>query len=335
MKKIIFACGLACLHPGPASAADLYAGKTITIMVGLAAGGGFDVYARYLARHWSKHIPGAPRIVVENKPGAASSLAAFHVYRVAPKDGTVIGMNLEILPLYQALFPERLGFDMSKVHWIGNMATLNSVIAISDRSPVKSVADMTTHTAILGSNGVLSQTYIVPSLLNSFNDAKFKIVLGFPGTSQIDLAIERGEVDGRGGQWTSFVMGRPDWIKNGKIKPLIQIGVTDDPLMEGAPQLTSLAKDEKSRAIYQNISSNSQLSRAIWVAPEVPDDRVNILRTAFEAAMKDPDLLAEASKSQLEISPTMAADITAAVKQIADTPQAYLQVLREMLKDQK
>jgi tripartite-type tricarboxylate transporter receptor subunit TctC len=318
---------------GPAAAQPFYEGKTISLMVGLAPGGGYDLYARYLARHFAKHIPGNPRVIVENKPGAATATATTFIYNSAPKDGTVLGMSLDILPLYQTLFPERLNFDMSKVQWIGNMATLNSVIAVSDRSPVKTVADMTKATAALGSNGVLSQTYIVPALLNAFHGAKFKIVLGFQGTAQMDLAIERGEIDGRGGQWTSFAVGRADWVKQGKIMPLIQIGTEDDPQLKGAPQLSSLATNDQQRAIYAILSAMPRLSRAFWVAPGVPADRVEILRKAFDNAMKDPALLADTAKANIEITPTTHSDVQKTVAELAATPSQHLDVLRNILRE--
>lgn len=317
----------------PAVAQPFYEGKTISLMVGLAPGGGYDLYARYLARHFAKHIPGNPRVIVENKPGAATATATTFIYNSAPKDGTVLGMSLDILPLYQTLFPERVNFDMSKVHWIGNMATLNSVIAVSDRSPVKTVADMSKATAALGSNGILSQTYIVPALLNAFHGAKFKIVLGFQGTAQMDLAIERGEIDGRGGQWTSFAVGRADWVKQGKIMPLLQIGTEDDPQLKGAPQLSSLATNDQQRAIYRILSAMPRLSRAFWVAPGVPADRIEILRTAFEKAMKDPELLADTAKANVEITPTTHSDVQQTVAELASTPSQYLDVLRDILRE--
>lgn len=311
-----------------------YEGKTISIVVGLAAGGGYDVYARFFARHLGRHLAGAPRVIVENKPGAATATAATYVYRNATKDGTVLAMTLDMLPLYQTLFPEKVNFDLSKVHWIGNMATINSVIAVSDRSPVKAVADMTKATAILGSNGVLSQTYIVPALLNAFHGAKFKIVLGFQGTSQMDLAIERDEIHGRGGQWNSFTVGKPEWVASGKIIPLIQIGVDDDPSFKGAPMLTSLATDERQRAVYRIISTMPRVARAYWVAPEVPAERVAQLRAAFTATMKDPELLADAAKASLELSPTAPEQVQEAIAELAATRKDYLQVLRDLMKDQ-
>jgi tripartite-type tricarboxylate transporter receptor subunit TctC len=323
------------MMPAAAQAQSFYENKTVTILVGLAPAGGYDVYARFFARHFGRHIPGNPKIVVENKPGAATATATAYVYHNAPKDGTVVGMSLDILPLYQAIFPERVNFDMSKVQWIGNMATLNSVLAMSNRSPVKTVEDMTRHSAAVGSNGVLSQTYIIPALLNAFNGAKFKIVLGFPGTAQMDLAIDRGEIDGRGGQWNAFVVSRPEWISSGKIIPMIQIGLDDDPHMKGTPQLTSLAKDEKARVIYRNISGIARMSRAMWLAPEVPADRVAILRKAFSATMKDPEFLAETSKSKLEITPTSPEDIQASAKELATMPKEYIDVLRGILDDRK
>jgi len=326
---------LALAVPNPVTASSYYEGKTISFVVGLPSGGGYDVYSRLLARYFGKYVDGNPRVIIENRPGAASGTAAAYVSRIGPKDGTVLGVTLEILPLYQKLFAERVNFDMSKVQWIGNMATMNSMIAVSDKSPVKTLDDMTKHEAALGSTGALSLTFMVPALLNALHGAKFKIVMGYPGTSQIDLAIERGEQHGGGGQWTRFVSGRPDWIASGKILPFLQFGLEDDPLMKGAPQLLSLAQNDQQRAIYRIISSAPRFARAMWVAPEVPADRVEILRKAFAQSMQDAGFLAEAERARLEISPTSIADVQSAAADIAATPQEHLQVLRELLKDHK
>jgi tripartite-type tricarboxylate transporter receptor subunit TctC len=331
----ISSCALAVLWSAPATASGYYEGKTISFVVGLAPGGGYDVYARLLARYFPKYVPGNPKVIVENRLGAASGTAATYVYRIAPKDGTVLGVTLEILPLYQRVFADRVAFDMSKVHWIGNMATMNSMIAVSDKSPVKTVQDMTKNEANLGSTGVLSLTYIVPALLNTLHGAKFRIVLGYRGTSEIDLAIERGELHGAGGQWTRYVSGRPDWIASGKIIPFLQFGPDDDPLMKGAPQLTSLAVNDQQRAVYRIISSAPRFARAMWVAPEVPSDRIVILRQAFDQALKDPGFLADARKAKLDISPTSVSDVEAAAADIGATPQEPIQMLRELLKDHK
>lgn len=335
MRAIVSLAAFAAATAGfqaPASAQDFYAGKTISIVVGLSPGGGYDVYARFLARHMGRHIPGKPAMVVENKPGAATATASAHVYRAAVKDGTVIGMSLNMLPLYQVLFPEKVNFDFTKARFVGNMATLTSAIAVSDRSPVKTVADMTRSAANLGSNGVLSETYIIPAVLNVFAGAKFNVVMGYPGTSVMDVAIERGELDGRGGQWNSFVVARPDWVKSGKILPLIQIGMEEDAHMKGVPQLNSLAKDDRQRAIYRILSQLPRFSRAFWVAPEVPAERIAILRAAFVATMQDKEFLAEAEKSKLEITPTAPKDLEDAVAELAATPPAVLDVLRDILR---
>ena len=335
MMRISSWIALAVLWSAPATASGFYEGKTISFVVGLAPGGGYDVYARLLARYFPKYVPGNPKVIVENRLGAASGTAATYVYRIAPKDGTVLGVTLEILPLYQRVFADRVAFDMSKVHWIGNMATMNSMIAVSDKSPVKTVQDMTKNEANLGSTGVLSLTYIVTALLNTLHGAKFRIVLGYRGTSEIDLAIERGELHGAGGQWTRYVSGRPDWIASGKIIPFLQFGPDDDPLMKGAPQLTSLAVNDQQRAVYRIISSAPRFARAMWVAPEVPSDRIAILRQAFDQALKDPGFLADARKAKLDISPTSVSDVEAAAADIGATPQEPIQMLRELLKDHK
>ncbi|MYZ48241.1 tripartite tricarboxylate transporter substrate-binding protein [Propylenella binzhouense] len=334
LKGLMLAAGLLAAVPGAASAQDdFYAGKTVTIVVGLSAGGGYDLYARFLAEHMSRHIPGHPKIVVENRPGAATRTATTYVYEVAPKDGTVIGNSLNILPLDQFIFPQQRRYDLTKVQFIGNIAGLTSVIAVSDKSPVQTVDDLTEKAAKLGSNGKNSETYIIPALINAFLGSKFDIVTGFPGVSDIDLAIERGEIDGRGGSWNSFRSLHQDWIDAGKIKPLMQIGTADDPFMQGVPQLSSLAKTDEQKAIFSLLSNTTRFSRAYWVAPGVPEERVKILRDAFQATMNDPEFKKAAEQANMEVTPSNAAEITAAIEELSKTPQEYLTKMREVLSE--
>ncbi len=330
-KLVMATAAAVALSTTAATAADFYAGKTVTIIVGLAAGGGYDTYARFLSRHLDRHIPGKPNIVVSNMTGAASATAAAYVYNKGAKDGTVMAMTLDMVPLYRTLSPKRGRFDMTKAHFIGNMATLNGVIAVSDKSPVKTVADLGKNQAILGSTGAMSQTYIIPALLNELSGANFKIVMGFPGTRPMDLAIERGELHGRGGQWSSFLINKPDWIKDRKILPLLQIGMEEDPTMKGVPSLNSLAKNDRQKSLYRLASQLPRLSRALWVAPEVPAERVEILRKAFDATMKDKETLAAAAKIKMEISPTSPKEIQAAVKDMNDTADANVEFLQKLV----
>lgn len=329
-KGLLISAGLLAVVPA-ASAADFYAGKTITVVVGLSAGGGYDLYARVMAEYLGKHIPGHPNVVVENRPGAATRTATAYVYGVAAKDGTVIGNSLNMLPLDQFIFPKQRRYDLTKVQFLGNIAGLTSAIAVTNKSPVQTVDDITKKAAKLGSTGKSSETYIIPALANSFLGGKFEVILGFRGVAGIDLAIERGEVDGRGGSWNSFRALHPDWIKAKKIKPLLQIGATDDPFMPGVPQLSSLAKTDEQKVIFSLLSNTTRFSRAYWMSPEVPKDRVKILRDAFIATMKDPAFLAAAKKAKMEVTPSTPQQIEAALQELAKTPPEYLKKMKDVL----
>jgi tripartite-type tricarboxylate transporter receptor subunit TctC len=331
LKGLLISAGLLAVVPAASAADDFYAGKTITVVVGLSAGGGYDLYARVMAEHLGKHIPGHPNVVVENRPGAATRTATAYVYGVAPHDGTVIGNSLNMLPLDQIIFPKQRRYDLTKVQFLGNIAGLTSVIAVSNKSPMQTVDDITKKVAKLGSNGKNSETYIIPALINSFIGGKFEIILGFRGVAGVDLAIERGEIDGRGGSWNSFRSLHPDWIKANKIKPLMQIGATDDPFMPGVPQLSSLAKTDEQKAIFSLLSHTTRFTRAYWVAPEVPKDRVKILRDAFMATMKDPEFLAAAKKANMEVSPSSPEEIEVALHELANTPPEYLKKMKDVL----
>ena len=331
LRSLLVSVGLLAVVPAASAANDFYAGKTITVVVGLSAGGGYDLYARVMAEHLGKHIPGHPNVVVENRPGAATRTATTYVYAVAPKDGTVIGNSLNMLPLDQFIFPKQRRYDLTKVQFLGNIAGLTSVIAVSNKSPVQTVDDITKKTAKLGSNGKSSETYIVPALANAFLGGKFQIILGFRGVTGVDLAIERGEIDGRGGSWNSFRALHPDWIKAKKIKPLLQIGTTDDPYMPGVPQLSSLAKTKEQKAIFSLLSNTTRFTRAYWVAPGVPKDRVKILQDAFMATMKDPAFLAAAEKAKMEVSPSTPQQIETALDELAKTPPEFLKKMKDVL----
>ncbi|MGE3934154.1 MAG: hypothetical protein AB7F67_12910 [Rhodospirillaceae bacterium] len=192
--------------------AEFFAGKTITLVVGYTAGGSYDFYARFLAEFLPRHLPGKPTIIVQNRPGAGSRNAANHVYAAAAKDGTVIGLTNNMLPLFQYLQPTGVRYDMTQVNWMGNMVVLNSVVALWHTAPAKTLDEARQAETVLGSTGRGGETYIVPAMMNAVLGTKFKIVTGYPGINESTLAIERGELHGRSGSWANIVQQSPVWV---------------------------------------------------------------------------------------------------------------------------
>jgi tripartite-type tricarboxylate transporter receptor subunit TctC len=319
VTKALAIMGVAALVSGfdTARAEDFYAGKRITIVCGAGVGGAYDLYSRFLADNLGRFIPGNPNIIVENRSGAGTRIGSTYVYRTAAKDGTVIANSGNLLQFDQFMFPESTrGYDLTKVQYIGNMASLTGVIALSDKAGVSSIEDVKKKTVTLGAASRFSETFIIPTVMNEVSGTKFHVVHGYVGAAEIDLAMERGEVAGRGGSWTSFRISYPEWIASGKLKPLVQIGVTEDQYMKGVPLLTSLAKNDEQRAIYGALSRGSLFSRAFWLAPEVPAERVAILRKAFDQLMKDPAFLKLADQRAFEITPTDGAGLMDATAQM-------------------
>jgi len=294
---------LAALPAAAQSAAPSFAGKTINIYVGFTPGGNYDFYARLLAEFVGRHIPGNPSVLVQNRPGAGSRNAANYVYNVAPKDGTAWATVTNLLPLFQVLDPGGVKFDLTKAPWIGNMVELNSVIAVWHDVPVNTLEDVTKHEVIVGSTGRGGETYILPAMMNAVLGTKFKIVLGYPGINEIDVAMEKGELHGRDGSWANLYQQRPEWLREKKVKLLVQIGIKRDPALPNLPLLTELAQNDEQRAMLSLVSGYPVMSRAFFMPAGVPEERVKALRDAFDATMKDPVFLKAAKARNAEISP--------------------------------
>ncbi|MEX2455250.1 MAG: hypothetical protein WD470_11130 [Rhodospirillaceae bacterium] len=314
------------------SGEEFFRGKTITIMVGLSAGGSYDYYARFLSEFYGKHIPGNPTVLVQNRGGAGSRTAANFAYTAAPKDGTVMAMTLDTLPLYQALRGKGVRFDLNQVQWVGNMANLTAAVVVWHTSPVTTVEGLSVKEAVFGSTGTSSGTYMIPTLMNGILGTKIKVVSGFPGTNQINLAMERGEVHGRaGGSWANFRIQKADWLRDRKVIPLVQIGLTKAPDLADVPLITDLAKTDDQRKLMNLLSSASTFSRALWLPPEVPAAQVEILRRAFEATMKDPEFLAEAEKRSILIDPMTGDVLKREIGKALDLPTALVDEARQVL----
>jgi tripartite-type tricarboxylate transporter receptor subunit TctC len=306
------------VHPLAAqSPAEFYKGKKIEIVIGFTPGGSYDLYSRTLGEFMQKHVPGQPQILIVNKPGASSLNAAQHVFRVAPHDGLTLGLTGNLLPLEQLLEGPNAKVDMSKVRWIGNIVELQSAMTIWHTEPVKTLDDLKTKEVIFGSTGPSGETYMVPVLANKILGAKIKMVTGYPGITEVMLAMEKGEVGGRSGSWQN-VTQRPHWIEQKLVTPVLQVGLHKHRDLPNVPLFTDLVKDPADKAIVTLVSSTMALSRALWVGEKTPEDRVAALRAAFDATMKDPDFLAAAKQRNLDLDPMPGAEIDGALRKALD-----------------
>ncbi len=336
---ILSAAALTLHFTGLASAQDsvaqFYRGKTITIIAASSPGGGYDLYARTIARHLGKHLPGNPSVIVSNMPGAASNVAAAYIYNVAPKDGTVIGglfMGAVVEPLFSGRV--RTTHDMSKLNYIGNANKDVYVCLVRAEAPVKSFAEVFEKELVVGASADGASTRDFPELLKNLLGAKFKIVAGYPGTRQINLAMERGEVDGGCGQsWSSVSATYPAWFKEGKVKVLAQEDPEGYPDLnkQGAPLTRDFAKTDEQKQILDLIYSQTIFGRPYAVAPDVPKERVDALRKAFIATMRDPELKAEAARIKLDVDAIGGDELQAAIVKMYATPVHILDKARQAM----
>jgi tripartite-type tricarboxylate transporter receptor subunit TctC len=325
-----FAAGLT----GPAAAqspADFYKGKNIDLIIGFTQGGGYDVYARVVGRHMEKHIPGQPKIIPKQMTGAGSRKAAGYVFNVAAQDGTTMATADQSLPLQQALEEPGLQFDANKLLWIGNVNADINTLAMWHTSGITSIEQTKTREIILGATGPNTSAQY-PQVMNNLLGTKFKIISGYPGGADINLAMERGEVAGRGSNaWASWKSTKPEWLKEKKINILVQIGLEKAPDLQDVPLLMDLAKNAEDRAVLRLLSAPTAIGRPIFTTPNVPMDRVTALRRAFDATMTDAGFLAEAEKAQLDLNPVAGEKLQEIVEEIIAAPKPVARKLAEAL----
>src|SRR5580704_11423309 len=308
--------------------AQFYRGRQITVIVGSSAGGGYDIYARLLARHMPKHIPGHPLVTVTNMTGAGSNAAAAHLFNVAPRDGTVIAalQNSAVLDsLLDALLGDtrRLRHDATKFVHLGS-ATIDHYVCIARAdAPVKSFKELLTRELIIGASQPGTSTRDYPAMLNNLTGTKIRLVSGYPGTREITLAVEKDEVKGLCGfSWSSLQAQRPDWLKSGFIRVLVQEHDKGHPVINkmGVPLAVDFAKSPENRRIMELIYSSETFGRPYMAAPSVPPERIAALRSAFMQTMRDEALLAEAQKTGIEIDPISGEELQALAERIFATP---------------
>ena len=278
--------------------AQYYAGKTVTIVVGYKTGGGYDATARVLARHLPKHIPGKPNVIVQNMPGANSIIAANHVYAVAKPDGLSIGTFNRNLPIAQLTKVDGVKFDMTKFAWVGSAASECTVLAIRTDLPYKTFEDLrkSKQQIVIGATGPGANTYDFPLLLKEFLGLNLKIVSGYQSSADIMLAVERKEVDGRAGSFTSI---RP-FIDRNLVRPVLRARATE-PGVENLPIDEDFAPTPRARAIMALRSAPEIVGRPYVMHPNTPAEHLKTMRDAFAAAIKDPELVAESKKAKMDL----------------------------------
>jgi tripartite-type tricarboxylate transporter receptor subunit TctC len=299
---------------------DFYRGKTVSLLIGYSVGGGYDAYGRLLARHFGKHLPGNPSVVPQNMSGAGSLKAANYLYSVAPKDGSVIGTfsrSQGIAPLL-----DKAEFDSTKFTWLGSVTDEVSLCVTRHDAPVKTFSELLVTPAAFGSEGAGADPNIFALLYRNVFGAKIKIVTGYPGTNEIQLATERGEVDGLCGLSWSTLKGRyPHWLTGKKANILVQAGIKKQPELPDVPSASELAKQPDQRQILKLMLIGQAMARPFAAPPGIPADRKAALIVAFERTTKDPDFLAEAEKLNFEVNPVNADKLDALLAEAYAMPK--------------
>ncbi len=314
----LIAALIAVLSPRAQGAEDFYRGKTVQLIVGFSPGGGYDLYARTLARHIGKHLPGDPPVNVQNMPGAGSLKAANYLYNVAPKDGTVFGTFDRGLPMEKLLGRvEGENFDATRFTWIGSVTDEPSVCGFSARSGIRSFQDMKSRPFTVGGAGATADDQIYPTVLKNLFHLPVRIVTGFPGRAEMVLSIERGEIDGLcGWSWSSLESRDRALYESGKIVVTLQLGVDKSPGLPPVPVLGDLTSVPKQKAALKLIFSRLVLARPFAAPPGLSPERVRMLRDAFDATMRDPEFLAEMKRQSLEVRPQAGAKVEQMVKEL-------------------
>ncbi len=301
--------------------ADFYRGKTIQMIVATAPGGDYDTRARLLSRHMGRHIPGEPGIVPTNMPGAVCVQAANYVAGVAPRDGTVMHAIMQNMTAHQAIGGTGVKYDVTKLGWIGNTTDSPNLISAWHTTGITRIEQVLEKELVVGAPGTATTSVYYPLALNLLVGTKFKIISGYPGGNNVNIAMERGEVGGRGSNslaaWKST---RPNWLTEKKLAHLVQIGLKRHPELPDVPLLFELARNEADRQVLHFLSVDVPLSRAYVTTPDVPTERLAALRRAFNATMKDPAFLAEAAKSRIDISPSTGEEAQKIVESVLRTP---------------
>jgi tripartite-type tricarboxylate transporter receptor subunit TctC len=324
------ACGIGLITAAGAqpSVEQFYKGKQIRLIVSSEPGGGYDNYARLVARHLGNHIPGNPSVIVQNMPGAGGLNAANNIYNIAPKDGTVIGHVQRNVPFVAIQGLPGPRFDPTKFNWLSSLNNEVNVCVAWHTAKVKSVKDALTHELIVGGSGP-NDTEVTPAVLNNILGTKFKIISGYPSSSAVTLAMERGEVEGLCSSYSSIENRNRNWITEKKINFLLQNSTQKHPDLPNVPLAMEFAKSDEDRQLMELNDARLIMGRPFMAPPEVPEDRVKALRAAFSAMVKDAGFMEDAQKQSMEITPVGGDEIQALLERVAKTPKNVIERLND------
>ena len=308
------------------SVADFYKGKTVTILVGSSPGGGYDTHARMVGRHIGRFIPGNPNTLVQNMPGGEGFTQVNHLYNIAPKDGTTFGILQKLLITAPYLKPEAVKYEGPKFNWIGSATGERSVAFLWHTAPQKNLDDVRKQETIVGGSGDSAR---LAKVYNTVLDTKFKIIRGYPGTNDVILAMQRGEVHGMGSySWSNVPAKNPEWIKDKLIAVLFQGGSKRDRLLPDVPLMTEIVRGDENRQILDLWTAAESVARPFALPPGVPADRVEAIRTAFMTMAQDPEYLQDAAKTGLEIDARPGQDIHNLYERLENTPPQAIAAAR-------
>jgi tripartite-type tricarboxylate transporter receptor subunit TctC len=318
---VLTVLALAALSVHAQPAADFYKGKQIDLYIGYSTGGGYDVYARLLARHLAKHIPGNPVIVPKNMEGAGSLRLANWLYRVAPKDGTAFGTLGRGIPFDPLMGGKGAQFKATEFGWIGSANDEVSLCVAWGKTGITRFEDLYSREMIVGGTGATADTDLFPKVVNGVFGTKMRVISGYPGGNDITLAMQRGEVQGRcGWSWSSIKATHQDWVKDGTLKLLVQLSLEKHPDLPNVPLIMDLVRTGEQRAVLRLVFARQVIGRPYLAPPGVPAARLALLRKAFMDTMNDPDFLAEAEKLKLEVTPVPGEKVEQLVAEIYRTP---------------
>jgi tripartite-type tricarboxylate transporter receptor subunit TctC len=308
---------------------DFYKSRTVEIYIGTNPGGGYDLYGRLLARHIGNHIPGTPSVIVKNMPGAGHLKMVNWLYNVAPREGTALAVAPQAIAIEQGLGSEGIQYDARRFTWIGRVAPIVEVTFTWHTSPTKTLDDARQRETIMAGSGPTSPTVFYLKLLNALAGTKFRIIPSYAGTAEVQLGIERGEVEGGSKAWESMKVDNADWLRDRKVNILLQYAAERAPDLPNVPLLSELGTTEADRAALRIYALGNELGRSIMATPDVPTERIAALRQAFMAAMQSPELEAEVKKLKIEVGPLPGEKVAALINETLKTPPDIFTRARE------
>lgn len=307
---------------------QFYKGKTFDVVIGYPPGGSNDTFGRLIARHIGKHIPGNPSVVPRNMPGAGSFLAVNQMYNVLPKDGSAIAIGAPTMVLDEKLGTQGVRFKTAELNWVGRVDSLINIVFLWKTSPIKTFADAQKIESTLSGTGAGSTVSIYPTVMNNVFGSKFKLIMGYKGSNEAMLAVERGEVEGHSTSWTAVKVAHPTWLPDKSITIIVQFALKRHPELPDVPTAVDLARNDEERQILRAVMNASEIGTAFFTTPDVPADRLSVLRRAFDATMKDPELLAEAQKIKVGVNPMTGEELQKLVVEVSNLPPALLEKVR-------